>query len=157
MLDFTQFTTQDWIAVGSLAVSALMLVSNIVLAVVATARTNKYVPGELLSKFSLGPSRAMRSMIDVGGYDGEYEVASRPPDRVDPDVLEFWHAVTAKWSVGEVVDFEDIVDWVQSDAPDALFREHFYFLEVTGPDADMQAALLVNNDLFTPISGGLAA
>lgn len=41
MLDFTQFTTQDWIAVGSLAVSALMLISNIVLAVVATARTNK--------------------------------------------------------------------------------------------------------------------
>ena len=41
MLDFTQFTTQDWIAVGSLAVSALMLVSNIVLAVFATARTNK--------------------------------------------------------------------------------------------------------------------
>ncbi|MXY51118.1 MAG: hypothetical protein F4Y86_01110 [Gammaproteobacteria bacterium] len=41
MFDFTQLTTQDWIAVGSLAVSALMLVSNIVLAVVATARTNK--------------------------------------------------------------------------------------------------------------------
>lgn len=41
MLDFTQLTTQDWIAVGSLAVSTLMLVSNIVLAVVATARTNK--------------------------------------------------------------------------------------------------------------------
>lgn len=117
----------------------------------------RYVPGELLSKDPLGPSRALRSMVDVGAYDGEYEVAPRPPDRVGPDVLEFWHAVTAKWSVGEVVEFEDIVDWVQAEAPNALFGEHFRFLNVTGPDADMQAALLVNNDLFTPIRGGLAA
>lgn len=115
----------------------------------------KYVPGELLRKGSLGPSRAMRSMIDIGAYDGEYEVASRPPDRVYPKVLELWHAVTAKWSVGEVVWFEDIVDWVESDAPDAL-RDGPY-MDVTGPDADMRAALLVNNDLFNPISGGLAA
>ena len=41
MLDFSQFTTQDWIAVGSLAVSTLMLVSNIVFGVVSAAKTNR--------------------------------------------------------------------------------------------------------------------
>ena len=43
MLDFAQFTTQDWIAAGSLAVSTPMLVSNIVIAVVSAVRTNRKI------------------------------------------------------------------------------------------------------------------
>lgn len=156
MLDFSQFTTQDWIAVGSprgFGTDADLQ---------HRPRGRRYredeqevCSGRTPGKGSLGPSRAMRKKIDIGAYDGEYEVASRPPDRVYPKVLELWHAVTAKWPVGEVVWFEDIVDRVESDAPDAL-RDGPY-MDVIGPDADMRAALLVNNDLFNPISGGLAS
>lgn len=152
MLDFAQFTTQDWIAVGSLAVSTLMLISNIVIA--ATTTMKKYAPGETLRRRStLGPSLALRGMIDDGAYDGEYRLAARPW-REDPDVIEIWRAAQAEWSQDEVVWFEDIVDWVETDAPPALCKERF--MGLTGGKPDMLTAVLLNNGVFVALDGWLA-
>ena len=113
----------------------------------------KYVPGEILGKSTLGPSPTLRGMIDDGAYDGEYRLAVLPW-RKDPDVIEIWRAAQGEWSQDEVMWFEDIVEWVQADAPPALCKERF--MEITGGKPDMLAAVLLNNGVFVALDGWLA-
>ena len=91
MLDFTNFTTQDWIAIGSLAVSTLMLISNVVIAVWAATRTSRKV-----AEAERVINRRLRQMQDklvvldrsdayvIGVLDGAgltRERGTRPPRR----------------------------------------------------------------------------
>ena len=155
MLDFANFTTQDWIAIGSLAVSTLMLISNVVIVVwaVTTEETKmKYDPGAALENIVRGSSPVGRRLLEIGAFDGDYEVTAEL-GLAHPEIVEIWQAARAKWSQ-QVFSFDDIADWTHADGPEVLSNE--FFTEISDGKADMLAAALVCHGVFNAISGGMS-
>ena len=113
----------------------------------------KYVPGASLEYIARGSSPVARRLLDIGAYDGDYQVVAELARHAHPEFVEIWQAARAKWSE-EVFSFDDIADWTHADGPEVLSNE--FFTEISDGEADMLAAALVNHGVFNAISGGMS-